>query len=161
LLLPSCSPLFPYTTLFRSVPYLLGLSSSIFAAAAYTFLRVLGDREKYYTVVFYFSFFSTVALLPFLIVFYEPMSWQQLIFLLLAGVFATLGQFGITLAYKFAPARDISIFFYSTVLYSTIISIVLFKEMPDIYSFIGYIIILSAMVYMFLRGRRESNTTSE
>lgn len=145
----------------ETVPYLLGLSSSIFAAAAYTFLRVLGDREKYYTVVFYFSFFSTVALLPFLIVFYEPMSWQQLIFLLLAGVFATLGQFGITLAYKFAPARDISIFFYSTVLYSTIISIVLFKEMPDIYSFIGYIIILSAMVYMFLRGRRESNTSSE
>ncbi|WP_217589429.1 DMT family transporter [Lentibacillus saliphilus] len=138
------------------IPYLMGFSSAVFAAAAYTFLRVLGNREKYYTVVFYFSFFSTVVLLPFLIVFFEPMTGKQLTFLLLAGVFATLGQFGITLAYKFAPAKDISIFFYSTVLYSTIISIVFFEQVPDIYSFIGYVVILSAMVYMFFRGKKRS-----
>src|SRR5690625_2594655 len=52
------------------MPYMVGISSAIFAATAYTFLRVLGNREKYYTVVFYFSFFSTVVLLPFLIFFY-------------------------------------------------------------------------------------------
>src|SRR5690625_926269 len=142
-----------------TVPYIMGLLSSVFAAIAYTFLRVLGEREKYYTVVFYFSFFSTVVLLPFLILFYEPMSVKQLTFLLLAGMFATLGQFGITLAYKFAPAKDISIFFYSTVLYSTVISIFLFKEMPDMFSFISYIVILSAMFYMYYRGKREKSVT--
>src|SRR5699024_1916455 len=125
-----------------------------FAAAAYTFLRVLGNRERYYTVVFYFSSFSTVVLLPFLIIFYHPMSWEQLIFLILTGLFATLGQFGITLAYKFAPARDISIFFYSTVLYATIFSIVLFKQTPDVLSIVGYVIILGAMFYMFLKGKK-------
>lgn len=139
-----------------TIPYVIGLLSAIFAAAAYTFLRVLGDREKYYTVVFYFSFFSTVVLLPFVIIFYQAMSLKQFIFLLLAGLFATLGQFGITLAYKFAPAKDISIFFYSTVLYSTIISIFLFNQTPDVYSFIGYAIILGAMVYMFIRGKQEN-----
>ena len=46
---------------------LLGVLGAIFAAGAYTVLRVLGSREKFYTVVFYFSFFSTVALLPFFI----------------------------------------------------------------------------------------------
>ncbi|MUV38985.1 Solute carrier family 35 member G1 [Lentibacillus sp. JNUCC-1] len=143
------------------VPYLLGFLSAVFAAAAYTFLRVLGNREKYYTIVFYFSFFSTVVLLPFLIAFFEPMSWKQLTFLLLAGVFATMGQFGITLAYKFAPAKDISIFFYSTVLYSTIISIVFFEQVPDVYSLIGYVVILSAMVYMFLKGRQQSRKTQQ
>src|SRR5699024_11806732 len=94
------------------MPYMVGVLSAIFAAAAYTLLRVLGSREKYYTVVFYFSFFSTVVLLPFLIVFYEPMTGLQWAYLLLAGVFATVGQFGITLAYKYAPAKDISIFTY-------------------------------------------------
>lgn len=138
------------------IPYMIGLLSAIFAAAAYTFLRVLGDREKYYTVVFYFSFFSTVVLLPLLIIFYEPMTLKQLIYLLLAGTFATVGQFGITLAYKFAPARDISIFNYSTVLFTTILSFIVFQEGPDFYSLVGYIIILSAMTYMFLRGRRTN-----
>lgn len=137
-----------------TVPYAMGLLSAVFAAAAYTFLRILGSREKYYTVVFYFSFFSTVVLLPFTLIFYEPMSLKQLIFLLLAGLFATLGQFGITLAYKFAPAKDISIFFYSTVLYSTIFSIALFKQTPDVFSFVGYIIILGAMFYMFIKGKK-------
>lgn len=136
------------------VPYFVGVLSAIFAAAAYTLLRVLGNREKFYTVVFYFSFFSTVVLLPFLIMFYEPMTGKQLLYLLLAGLFATVGQFGITLAYKYAPARDISIFTYSTVLFTTILSFSFFGEGPDFYSLIGYVIIVGAMVYMFLRGRK-------
>jgi drug/metabolite transporter (DMT)-like permease len=130
------------------VPYLIGVLSAVFAAGAYTVLRVLGNKEKFYTVVFYFSFFSTVVLLPFVILFYEPMSTTQLTYLLLAGAFATLGQFGITLAYKFAPAKEISIFFYSTVVFAAIISIVFFKTAPDIWSILGYIIIFSSLVYM-------------
>lgn len=137
-------------------PYMIGVLSAVVAAAAYTLLRVLGTREKFYTVVFYFSFFSTVVLLPFLILFYEPMTAKQLIYLLLAGLFATVGQFGITLAYKYAPARDISIFTYSTVLFTTILSFTFFGEGPDIYSLLGYVIILSAMTYMFFRGRKAA-----
>lgn len=136
------------------MPYLIGLLSAVFAASAYTFLRVLGSREKYYTVVFYFSFFSTVVLLPFVILFYEPMTAKQLIFLLLAGLFATVGQFGITLAYKYAAARDVSIFTYSTVVFTTILSFAIFGEGPDLYSGIGYVIILGAMIYMFVKGRK-------
>ena len=136
------------------VPYSIGVLSAIFAAAAYTLLRVLGNREKFYTVVFYFSFFSTVVLLPFLILIYEPMTAKQLTYLLLAGLFATVGQFGITLAYKYAPARDISIFTYTTVFFTTVLSFTFFGEGPDLYSLIGYVIILGAMTYMFFRGRK-------
>jgi len=136
------------------MPYMVGVLSAIFAAAAYTLLRVLGSREKYYTVVFYFSFFSTVVLLPFLIIFYEPMTGLQWAYLLLAGVFATVGQFGITLAYKYAPAKDISIFTYSTVIFTTILSFTVFGEGPDKLSIIGYVIILGSMVYMFLKGKK-------
>lgn len=138
------------------VPYFIGVLSAIFAAAAYTLLRVLGNREKFYTVVFYFSFFSTVVLLPFLILFYEPMTGKQITYLLLAGLFATVGQFGITLAYKYAPARDISIFTYSTVIFTTVLSFSFFGEGPDVYSMIGYVIILGAMTYMFFRGRKAA-----
>lgn len=135
-------------------PYLSGVLSAVFAAAAYTLLRVLGNREKFYTVVFYFSFFSTVILFPFLIIIYKPMSGKQFLFLLLAGLFATVGQFGITLAFKYAPARDISIFTYSTVFFTVIMSFAFFGEGPDLYSLIGYVIILSAMLYMFFKGRK-------
>lgn len=138
------------------VPYAAGIAGAVFAAGAYTVLRVLGNREKFYTVVFYFSFFSTVSMLPFVVFTYEPMSSRQLIYLLLAGLFATLGQFGITLAYKYAAASEISIFFYSTVVYSALLSITLFGQVPDIYSIIGYLIIFSASLYMFLKNNSDN-----
>ncbi|WP_028784441.1 DMT family transporter [Thalassobacillus devorans] len=136
------------------VPYLGGILGAVFAAGAYTVLRILGNKEKFYTVVFYFSFFTTVALLPFVIIFWEPMTMQQLIYLLLAGVFATMGQFGITVAYKFAPAKEISIFFYSTVVFSTLISIVVINQVPDMMSITGYIIIFGALLYMFIKNNQ-------
>ncbi|KSU64368.1 hypothetical protein AS034_00550 [[Bacillus] enclensis] len=144
-------PAFSYET----IPYIAGLLSAVFAAGAYTVLRVLGTKEKFYTVVFYFSFFTTMVLLPFVIAFYEPMSMKQWVYLLGAGFFATIGQFGITIAYKFAPAKEISIFFYSTVVYSALISIFLFGQIPDTWSIIGYIIIFAASLYMFLKNNRQ------
>ena len=135
-------------------PYIIGVLGAVFAAGAYTLLRVLGSREKHYTVVFYFSFFTTLVLLPFTIFLYESMSWQQWVLLILAGTFATVGQFGITLAYKFAPANEISIFFYSTVVYSALLSIVLFGQIPTLLSVIGYVIIFGASFYMFLKNNR-------
>lgn len=135
-------------------PFIVGFMSALFAAGAYTVLRVLGDKEKYYTIVFYFSFFSTMILTPFMIYSYEPMTINQLIYLLLAGVFASAGQFGITIAYKFAPAKEISIFNYFTVVFSGIFSIILFDQIPDYFSIVGYIIIFISSLYMYLYNRK-------
>ncbi len=138
------------------IPYIIGILSAVFAAGAYTLLRVLGSKEQFYTIVFYFAFFTTVSLLPFTIAFYEPMSTKQWIYLLGAGAFATIGQFGLTIAYKFAPAREISIFFYSTVVYTAVISIFLFNQVPDWMSFLGYFIIFGASFYMFIKNNKET-----
>src|SRR5699024_200002 len=97
--------------------------------------------------------------LPFVIFFYEPMSGKQWIYLIAAGVFATVGQFGITVAYKFAPAKEISIFFYSTVVYSGLISIILFGQIPDLWSVVGYVAIFGASLYMYVENNRM--TTKE
>ena len=139
---------------FDMIPSTAGIMGAIFAAAAYTCLRVLGSKEKFYTVVFYFSLFSTISILPFTIVVYKSMTITQLIYLILAGVFASIGQFGITLAYKYAPAKEISIFDYSNIIFSAIISIVVFSAIPDIFSIIGYIIIFGASYYMFLYNKK-------
>lgn len=136
------------------IPSVAGVLSAVFAGGAYTVLRVLGNREKFYTVVFYFSAFTTVTLLPFVILFYEPMTTEQWVYLLAAGLFATVGQFGITVAYKYAPPKDISIFFYSTVVFSGILGILFFGEIPDLLSLLGYIAIFGASFYMFMRNNK-------
>lgn len=136
------------------IPSLIGVFGAICAAAAYTCLRALGGKEKYYTIVFYFSFFSTIAILPFMLIVYKEMSMLQFIYLILAGIFASIGQFGITIAYKYAKAKEISIFDYSNIIFSAIISIVLFNVIPDYLSIIGYIIIFAVSLYMFLYNKK-------
>ena len=139
---------------FDMIPSLIGVCGAICAAAAYTCLRVLGGKEKYYTIVFYFSFFSTIVILPFMLIVYKEMSMLQFIYLILAGIFASIGQFGITIAYKYAKAKEISIFDYSNILFSAIISIVLFGVIPDYLSVLGYIIIFAVSLYMFLYNKK-------
>jgi len=88
---------------------------------------------------------------------YTPMTLIQFTYLILAGIFATIGQFGITLAYKYAPAKEISIFDYSNIIFSAIISMLIFNQSPDIISILGYIVIFSASLYMFMYNKKLDN----
>lgn len=131
------------------LPYLAAILAAMFAGGAYTVLRVLGKKEKSYTVVLYFSTFSVVALTPFVILNYQPMTFEQVGFLILTGLGATVGQFGTTIAYRLAPASEISIFNYSNVVFVTLIALPLLGEVPDIISVVGYVVIFIASFMMF------------
>lgn len=51
------------------------------------------------------------------------MTLLQLISLLLAGVAAACAQFSVTAAYSYAPAKEISVFDYSQVVFSAILGL--------------------------------------
>ncbi|WP_294403877.1 DMT family transporter [uncultured Clostridium sp.] len=139
---------------FEALPALAGTLGGISAAAAYTCVRSLGGKENPDTIVFYFSLFSSVVTFPLMILSYKPMSMIQFTYLILAGVFASLGQFGITFAYKFAPGKEISIFDYTNIIFSAVISLCLFGVLPDYLSVIGYCIIFGASLYMFINNKK-------
>ncbi|MGJ5714593.1 DMT family transporter [Staphylococcus equorum] len=140
------------------IPALGGLFSGIFAASAYTCVRALSTREAPYTIVFYFSFFSIIVLIPFTVFTFEPMSTMQVVYLIGAGLAAAAGQIGITLAYSYAPAKDISIFTYASIIFTAVFGFILFGETPDSFAILGYIIIIGASYYMFEKARRQPLT---
>ena len=139
-----------------TVPAFAGLFGGMCAGIAYTFVRMLGQRNvKGAVIVFFFSAFSCAVTLPFLIVGFVPMSWQQLIFLLLAGLSAAGGQFTITAAYCHAPAREISVYDYSQIIFAASLGFMVFGQIPDILSWAGYTIICSMAVIMFLYNKKK------
>lgn len=73
------------------------------------------------------------------------------------GAFVRLagGQFSITAAYKFAPAKEISVYDYSQIIFSALLGFILFSQLPDIWSFIGYVIICGVGVAMFFYNNRK------
>ena len=138
-----------------NIASLYGLMGGLCAGVAYAFVRQLsnqGERGTY--IVFFFSAFSTLVLLPNLIFNYTPMSLMQFVFLILAGVCASLGQFTITAAYGYAPAKDVSVYDYTQMIFSTILGFIFFGELPDILSFVGYGIILAAAIIMYLYNKK-------
>lgn len=137
------------------IPSLIGLLGGICAGAAYTMVRKLGENgEKGPFIVFFFSAFSCLVTLPWLIFDYHPMSGTQIVILLLAGLSAAGGQFSITAAYCYAPAREISVYDYSQIIFSAVLGFFVFGQLPDALSWLGYGIICVMAVIMFLYNKR-------
>ena len=114
-------------------PALIGVLGACGAGSAYTAVRALGNRgEKGPVIVFFFSAFSCVVTLPYILFKYEPMTFYQVSMLLLAGLSAAGGQFSVTAAYSNAPAKEISVFDYSQVIFAAVFGFVFMGDLPDI-----------------------------
>ena len=106
-------------------------------------------------IVICFSLFSCLLTLPFLILDYVPMSMKQLFILIMAGASAAVGQFAITTAYKFAPAKKLSVFDYMQVIFAALWGILFLDEVPVPLSIIGYIIIIGVAFTRWEVARRN------
>ena len=134
----------------------IGFIGGVGAGLAYTCVRKLGTRgEKGSRIVFYFSLFSCLVTLPYMLFDFHPMTFNQLILLLLAGASAAGGQFAITAAYTYAPAKEISVYDYSQVIFAAIYGFIMFNQIPDAYSFFGYLIIIAMAIVMFWYNNRK------
>lgn len=140
------------------LPSIAGLIGGIAAGAAYTCVRHMGNKgENGRFTVFFFSLFSVLVTSPYLIFNYHPMTTKQLVYLLLVGVCAAGGQFGITFAYTFAPSREISVYDYSNIVFTAIEGyIFLHQGIPDGYSLLGYFIICAMAVWMFIYNNKKA-----
>lgn len=127
---------------------LIGVLGGLGAGAAYTFVRKLGQQgERGTVIVMFFSLFSSLVTLPFFVAQYQPMKPIQLICLLAAGFSAMGGQLSITAAYTKAPAKEISVFDYTQVLFAALLGFVFLGQIPDVLSLVGYLIIIGSAVF--------------
>lgn len=134
-----------------ATPAIIGLLGGFAAGVAYTFVRLLGKRGVPGPfIVFFFSAFSCITIGPLMLFDFEPMTITQITYLLLAGLSAAFAQFSITAAYCYAPAREISVFDYSQIIFSALFGFLIFNQIPDLYSWIGYAIILLTAIANFL-----------
>ena len=124
------------------------------AGIAYTCVRELGIlKVEGSLIVLFFSGFSTLASLPFILVGgFDPLTPAQFAILLGAGCGAAVGQFGITAAYRFAPPSEIAVFDYTNVIFTSLFGFALFAQVPDLWSVLGFALIVCAGVRSRKRG---------
>lgn len=132
-------------------PLAMGLLGGMAAGAAYAALRALGRmaaRLPSAFVILFFSAFSCLASVPFLLHRPDPMTGAQVAILFGAGAGAALGQFGVTLAYCYAAPKDIAVFDYASVLFAAAFGLALFGQVSDLASVAGFALILLAALRM-------------
>lgn len=143
---------------YASFTALIGALGGLGAGIAYTFVRRLGKiGENSFVIIFFFSAFSCLVCLPFMVINSAAMSAKSLLCLCGAGVSACIGQFGITRAYIFAPAKEISVYDYSQVLFAALFGFLVFGQIPDAFSVLGYVLICGAGIAMFFINNRKEN----
>ena len=126
-------------------PLAMGLLGGACAGGAYACVRALRRHavEPAFIVLF-FSAFSCVASVPFMLLRFDPMTVAQVAILFGAGAGAAIGQFGITLAYGYAAPREIAVYDYSNILFTAAFGLLLFDQVPDVWSVLGFAFILAA-----------------
>ncbi|RKD32734.1 DMT family transporter [Thermohalobacter berrensis] len=150
-------PEFNYTV----IPALVALLSAFFAGSAYTTIRYLRHTDSPETIVFYFTVISTITMIPFMIFggFAIP-SPVELLKLISLGVFATTAQFLMTHAYRYAPAGELAIYTYMNIIFSTILGLIIWAEIPDFLSILGGTLIIMAG-YLNYRANKTKSRLSK
>ncbi len=142
------------------LPAIGGVFGGMGAGAAYTCLRRASrEGENREIIVFCFSCFSCLVTIPFIAADFVLPTGRQLACLLLCGLCGAGGQFSITAAYSFAPAREISVYDYTQVLFSALLGMLLFHQLPDGWSFLGYGLIIAMAVVNFVYNNRQTQPT--
>ena len=99
--------------------------------------------------------FTPCALIPAIFVWQTPDIWQ---FALLAstGLFGTMTQRCLTRAYAAADATVIMPFDFTRLVFSALLGFILFQEFPDIWVWVGGVIILTGVLWMARQEARAS-----
>ena len=139
-----------------NIGYILAIFSAILTAISYSSIRAIGRRGNLdpMLIVFYFSLLSCMMFFPFMIVSIPSITPRHLYILLAIGLFGSIGQYGIKFAYKFASSKEVGVFEYSQVIFSSLLGIVFLNEIPDIYSVIGYILIVLAGIGIYVYNNK-------
>ena len=87
------------------------------------------------------------------IVWVNPTSIQWL-WLSIMGIFACLGHILLIYSLKYADASKLAPFGYFEIITNIILGYYVFKDFPDLWTFLGLFVIISSGIYIFRRELR-------
>ncbi len=125
---------------------LVGVLSGLLAACAMVSIRRISDTEPATRIVFYFSALaSLISAVPLLWAWQSPTPSQWAL-LILSGICATWGQLALTRAYALAPAARVGPFIYFAVIFSALLSWLIWNETLDRGFVIGALLVIATCV---------------
>ncbi len=137
--------------------YLIAFASAVITGCSYTMVRKLKQDVDTPTIVFYYNIVTALVAFPVMMLggFVMP-SGAEWIKLLCLGISALLFNYFNTSAYKYAPAGEISIYNYLSVIFSSAFGVLLWKEHLVAGTVLGIALILGGAYLSFRSDKRSA-----
>jgi drug/metabolite transporter (DMT)-like permease len=133
---------------------LLGVCAAFCSALYFMFTRKLAGVDSTATQQFYGNVIATLILTPFALAHWvwptRPIDWAVFVFI---GVVGYAGHQFSTIAHRFAPASTLAPFAYLQIIFMALSSWLIFRQLPDIWLYIGAPIVIGSGLYIWLRER--------
>ncbi|NEQ54979.1 MAG: DMT family transporter [Leptolyngbya sp. SIO3F4] len=113
------------------------------SAVAYVLVRRLSQTEDSSVIIFYFPLIALPVSLVLLGNNFVFPDFNALLLLLLVGVFTQVGQVGLTKAMAAEKAGKVTSYSYVQVIFSAILGVVFFGELPTLWTLTGGTLIIS------------------
>lgn len=137
------------------LPAVVAFASATFFAVEGLLISVLGRSERAFTVMLYVTFFGCCLMLIPALLEWQSISLKTGVMCLLLGPLGVVGQYCTIRGYRSAPLSVVAPVDYSWLLFSAVLGIVFFQEIPDIGTWIGCFAIILGDV-LLARSNRQS-----
>lgn len=131
------------------------ITGALCSSVAYVIVRKLSQTEDSSVIIFYFPL---VALPTSILLMGDNFVIPDLyltVMLVLIGIFTQIGQLGMTKAMQTQEAGKASAYSYIQIIFSGLIGIVIFNELPSVWTYIGGgLIVTGALINAFGRHLR-------
>ncbi len=139
----------------------IGLLSALFSGIAYILVKKLSYYNSPFTIVFYFTLVTTTITGPLLPINFVAPTTSIILILFIVGISSALAQILMTYSYKEGDAGKVSIVSYTSVLFSALWGYLFFKEIQDIRSIIGGILIIISCIILSSKNKEKEGKNVE
>ena len=132
---------------------LLVIGSAALWAVAMIIIKIQSRTESSLTIVAYMGIFLGVFSIAPAVWVWQPFGLQTLGFMVLIGLFGSIAQIAISESLKETDSTALMPFDFLKLIWTAIIGVWFFSEIPDIYTWIGAIVIFLSGLFIAIRER--------
>ncbi|ELX4124558.1 DMT family transporter [Vibrio vulnificus] len=128
----------------------IALLGAFGSSIAYVIVRKLSRTEDSSVIIFYFPLVALPVSAMLIGDDFVVPDVALILVLILVGIFTQIGQFGLTKAMQTQTAGNASAYSYVQIVFSALLGVVLFNEVPSIWTLLGgSLIVIGALINVF------------
>ena len=147
------------------MPFEFGTILMLIASFSFSFVLIfvkkLSATDSSLTIIFYHLLYMTPAFFILSIFYWENINLNQLIMFILMGASGLLSHWCLAQAFKMSDTTFVMPLQFTKLIWASLIGLFIFSEQPDIWTWVGGVIIFISVVYITYREAFKKKGTQK